>query len=163
MVSKKSSVHNLSKQKCETRRSPRSNVDDCFLPESVRQYYNEPLYLIVARWCLLQGDWINRNHISSAFRIPSQRASYLLSYLRNKTTRVELDFRELLLSNNIYRCEILVTRVLEAPPTPPPRRKSPPPRVRRRVCNADGSQAVKLWNNLTMKKIQREDSSDKDE
>lgn len=31
-----------------------TNHDACFIPVSVRQYAGEPLYIIVAHWCLLQ-------------------------------------------------------------------------------------------------------------
>ncbi|EEN5591074.1 CaiF/GrlA family transcriptional regulator, partial [Salmonella enterica subsp. enterica serovar Mountpleasant] len=29
------------------------NHDACFIPECVRQYNGEPLYILVAHWCLL--------------------------------------------------------------------------------------------------------------
>ncbi|EEN2802303.1 CaiF/GrlA family transcriptional regulator, partial [Salmonella enterica] len=61
-----------------------SNHDACFIPESVRQYAGEPLYIIVAHWCAQQQDWVRRNQISEAFHITARRASYLISYLRNK-------------------------------------------------------------------------------
>lgn len=33
-----------------------TNHDACFIPVSVRQYAGEPLYIIVAHWCLLQQN-----------------------------------------------------------------------------------------------------------
>lgn len=68
--------------------------DACFIPESVRQYHGEPLYILVAWWCMQQRNWVNRCQISEAFRIPVQRASYLMAYVRNKTRRVIVESRE---------------------------------------------------------------------
>lgn len=129
-------------------RPPRHNSDACFIPESVRQYKDEPLYILVAWWCLQQHNWVNRCQISEAFRIPVQRASYLMAYVRNKTRRVLVESREVLLVNNVYRYEILVTRVM-----PPESRKKRSPGekkhlTRSRIGNADTSQATLLWNSL---------------
>lgn len=122
--------------------------DACFIPESVRQYHGEPLYILVAWWCLQQHNWVNRSQISEAFRIPARRASYLMAYVRNKTRRVVAESREALLVNNVYRYEIQVTRVM-----PPESRKTCHPRekkrlTRRRIGNADTSQATQIWNDL---------------
>ncbi|EBV1309305.1 CaiF/GrlA family transcriptional regulator, partial [Salmonella enterica subsp. enterica serovar Typhimurium] len=65
-----------------------TNHDACYVPECVRQYSCEPLYILVAHWCLQQKDWVQRSQISEAFRITPRRASYLISYLRNKASRV---------------------------------------------------------------------------
>lgn len=65
-----------------------TNHDACFIPVSVRQYAGEPLYIIVAHWCLLQQNWVQRNQIAEAFHITARRASYLIAYLRSKTSRV---------------------------------------------------------------------------
>ncbi|MGU7154962.1 CaiF/GrlA family transcriptional regulator, partial [Salmonella enterica subsp. enterica serovar Miami] len=35
-----------------------TNHDACFIPECVRQYNGEPLYILVAHWCLLQQNWV---------------------------------------------------------------------------------------------------------
>ncbi|ENK5169458.1 CaiF/GrlA family transcriptional regulator [Citrobacter freundii] len=126
----------------------RTNHDTSFIPESVRQYHGEPLYILVAWWCMQQHNWVNRCQISEAFRIPVQRASYLMAYVRNKTRRVIVESREVLLVNNVYRYEIQVTRVM-----PPESRKKRSPGekkhlTRSRIGNADTSQATLLWNNL---------------
>lgn len=125
-----------------------TNHDACFIPECVRQYASEPLYIIVAHWCMQQQDWVQRNLISEAFHITARRASYLISYLRNKTSRVVSLCRHETLPNKARRYEICVIRVLEAPK--PARRKqtSAPPASRRRVGNADKAQANELWNRL---------------
>ncbi|EHP5545197.1 CaiF/GrlA family transcriptional regulator [Salmonella enterica] len=125
-----------------------SNHEPCFIPESVRQYKNEPLYILVAWWCHQQQDWLRRSQIAEAFHIPLRRASYLMAYLRNKTKRVTCESREVLMANNVYRCEIFVTRVM-----PPLSRKkepsaSPSRRTRLRIGNADPGMARNLWNRL---------------
>ncbi|EMW3789178.1 CaiF/GrlA family transcriptional regulator [Salmonella enterica] len=65
-----------------------TNHDACYIPECVRQHNGEPLYILVAHWCLLQQNWVQRSQISEAFHITARRASYLMSYLRNKASRV---------------------------------------------------------------------------
>ncbi|EFM2336847.1 CaiF/GrlA family transcriptional regulator [Escherichia coli] len=49
---------------------------------------DEPLYLLIARWCLLQKRWINRNDIAIAFHLTGRRASFQLSYIIRKKSRV---------------------------------------------------------------------------
>lgn len=131
-----------------THHPSQAGYDACYIPESVRQYRGEPLYILVAWWCLQQHDWVNRSQISEAFRVPVQRASFLMAYLRNKTRRVIVESREMLLANNVYRYEIQVTRVM-----PPGSRKKRLPGekrrlTRRRIGNADTTQATLIWNNL---------------
>ncbi|ECX5674583.1 CaiF/GrlA family transcriptional regulator [Salmonella enterica subsp. enterica serovar Newport] len=126
-----------------------SNHEPCFIPESVRQYKNEPLYILVAWWCHQQQNWLRRSQIAEAFHIPLRRASYLMAYLRNKTKRVTCESREALIANNVYRYEIFVTRVM-----PPFSRKketsaSTPRRTRSRIGNADTSRVNMLWNQLS--------------
>ncbi|EBW7152293.1 CaiF/GrlA family transcriptional regulator [Citrobacter braakii] len=124
------------------------NHDACFIPESVRQYAGEPLYILVAHWCLLQQDWVQRNQISEAFHITARRASYLMAYLRNKASRVVCECRTSVLANRASRYEIYVLRVLDAPATV--RRESPVSQTvsPRRVGNADTTLANELWNRL---------------
>ncbi|WZX58089.1 CaiF/GrlA family transcriptional regulator [Salmonella enterica subsp. diarizonae serovar 58:r:z53] len=129
--------------------SGQTNHDACYVPECVRQYSCEPLYILVARWCQQQKDWVQRNQISEAFRITPRRASYLISYLRNKASRVVCVCRYQTLPNKAQRYEIYVVRVLEN--TAPVRREravTPSPVSRRRVGNGDRTQANELWNRL---------------
>lgn len=95
-----------------------TNHDACFIPVSVRQYAGEPLYIIVAHWCLLQQNWVQRNQIAEAFHITARRASYLIAYLRSKTSRVVSICRHQTLPNKARRYEIYVIRVLDSPPRP---------------------------------------------
>ncbi|ECI4530653.1 CaiF/GrlA family transcriptional regulator, partial [Salmonella enterica subsp. diarizonae] len=118
-----------------------TNHDACYIPECVRQYNGEPLYILVAHWCLLQQDWVQRSQISEAFHITARRASYLMSYLRNKASRVVCVCRRQTLSNKAQRCEIFVVRVLENPEPARRERTVTPPVSRRRVGNGDRAQA----------------------
>ncbi|MIE72240.1 CaiF/GrlA family transcriptional regulator [Salmonella enterica subsp. diarizonae] len=125
-----------------------TNHDACFIPESVRRYAGEPLYILVAHWCMQQQDWVHRNQISEAFHITARRASYLVAYLRNKTSRVNCICRHQSLVNKARRYEIFVIRVLDTPGTV--RRGNPASQTvsRRRVGNADTALANELWNRL---------------
>ncbi|EDK5786697.1 transcriptional regulator CaiF [Salmonella enterica subsp. enterica serovar Panama] len=126
----------------------RKNCDSYFIPESVRQYANEPLYILVAWWCLQQKGWLRRGQIAEAFRIPDRRASYLMAYLRKKTKRVVCEVREARMANNVYRYEILVTLVMPAFSRKKETSVSSPRRTRTRVGNAETSQVNRLWNQL---------------
>ncbi|EEJ5313282.1 CaiF/GrlA family transcriptional regulator [Salmonella enterica] len=125
-----------------------TNHDACFIPESVRQYAGEPLYIIVAHWCVQQQDWVRRNQISEAFHITARRASYLISYLRNKASRVVCICRHQTLPNKARRYEVYVIRVLENPSQTRRAKPPSPPVSRRRTENADKAQANALWNRL---------------
>ncbi|EDT7666231.1 CaiF/GrlA family transcriptional regulator [Salmonella enterica subsp. enterica serovar Waycross] len=125
-----------------------TNHDACYVPECVREYSSEPLYIIVAHWCLQQQDWVQRGQISEAFHITARRASYLISYLRNKASRVVCVCRYQTLPNKAQRYEIFVVRVLENLAPARRERTVTPPVSRRRVGNGDRTQANELWNRL---------------
>ncbi|EMX4238467.1 CaiF/GrlA family transcriptional regulator, partial [Salmonella enterica] len=131
----------------------------------VRQYNGEPLYILVAHWCLLQQNWVQRSQISEAFHITARRASYLMSYLRNKASRVVCVCRSQTLSNKAQRYEIFVVRVLENPEPARRERTVTPPVSRRRVGNGDRAQANELWNRLCSNRnagkiLKKEDDDD---
>lgn len=126
-----------------------SNHDACFIPPAVRHHAGEPLYILVAYWCMQQQDWVNRNQISEAFRITARRASYVMTYLRTKTARVVCGSRRILLGNNVYRYEILVTGVESwTRKSHTTRVKSAISRSGRRIGNADSSRCNTIWNAL---------------
>ncbi|EDK1374882.1 CaiF/GrlA family transcriptional regulator [Salmonella enterica subsp. enterica] len=119
-----------------------TNHDACYIPECVRQYVSEPLYIIVAQWCMQQQDWVQRNHISEAFHITARRASYLIAYLRNKATRVDCASRQVI-DSKVICYEIYVKKV------------SPPPETLRQahlttpsLTRLSTSQANELWSQL---------------
>ncbi|EKC9276281.1 CaiF/GrlA family transcriptional regulator, partial [Salmonella enterica] len=125
----------------------------------------EPLYILVAHWCLLQQNWVQRSQISEAFHITARRASYLMSYLRNKASRVVCVCRRQTLSNKAQRYEIFVVRVLENPEPARRERTVTPPVSRRRVGNGDRAQANELWNRLCSNRnagkiLKKEDDDD---
>lgn len=125
-----------------------TNHDACYIPESVRQYSGEPLYILVAHWCRQQKGWVQRNQISEAFHITSRRASYLVTYLRNKASRVVCECRASVLTNRVSRYEIYVTLVTDSPPSGKRSRSPVLPVSRHRVGNADTARANELWNRL---------------
>ncbi|EJA5054738.1 CaiF/GrlA family transcriptional regulator [Salmonella enterica] len=142
-----------------------TNHDACYIPECVRQHNGEPLYILVAHWCLLQQNWVQRSQISEAFHITARRASYLMSYLRNKASRVVCVCRRQRLSNKAQRYEIFVVRVLENPEPARRERTVTPPVSRRRVGNGDRAQANELWNRLCSNRnagkiLKKEDDDD---
>ncbi|EPX7837395.1 CaiF/GrlA family transcriptional regulator [Salmonella enterica subsp. enterica serovar Kentucky] len=118
-----------------------TNHDACFIPVSVRQYAGEPLYIIVAHWCLLQQNWVQRNQIAEAFHITARRASYLIAYLRSKTSRVVSICRHQTLPNKARRYEIYVIRFLTVPPRPRVVKKPD----RRRYQNAGSVMVTGRW------------------
>ncbi|ECF5902024.1 CaiF/GrlA family transcriptional regulator, partial [Salmonella enterica subsp. salamae] len=116
-----------------------SNHEEYIIPDCMVPWAHEPLYLVIARWCEMQGRWINRNDVVQAFSMPERRASFQLSYISRKKDRVvcrtrsrgDEDIRQL-------RNEIRVEQILPAPAGrsgKPPRRhteaKSPGPSSRR--------------------------------
>lgn len=126
-----------------------SNHDACFIPPAVRHHTGEPMYILVAYWCMQQQGWVDRNQISEAFHITARRASYVVTYLRTKTARVVCETRRIMLDNNVWRYEILVTCVKPWARKPRlPRVKPAIPRSARRVGNANSSQCNAIWNAL---------------
>ncbi|EFT2485809.1 CaiF/GrlA family transcriptional regulator [Salmonella enterica] len=142
-----------------------TNHDACFIPECVRKYSGEPLYILVAHWCLQQQKWVQRKQISEAFHITARRASYLISYMRNKTSRVVCVCRHDVLVNKARRYEIFVIRVLDTSLPARRERSSSPPVSRRRVGNGDSAEANELWNRLCSNRnagriLKKEDEDD---
>lgn len=139
-----------------------TNHDTCFIPESVRQYASEPLHVIVARWCQQQRDWVQRRQVSEAFHITPARASYLITYLRNKASRVVSLSRHETMPTKVRRYEIYVIRVLENSEPARRKRRVTRPLTRRRVGNGDMAQANELWNRLrnAEKNLKKEDEDD---
>ncbi|EAR5683953.1 CaiF/GrlA family transcriptional regulator [Salmonella enterica] len=81
------------------------------IPASVSQYYQQPLYIIIALWCKQQNRWINRNDIAQAFSISARRASFQLSYIKNRQKKIIFRTRRKVLSH--HQChEIWVKEVI---------------------------------------------------
>lgn len=125
-----------------------TNHDACYIPKCVRKYSGEPLYILVAHWCLQQKGWIQRKQISEAFHLTMRRASYLISYLRNKTSRVVCVCRQQVKANKVRGYEIYVISVLDGLPRVNKVHTSTSQVLRRRVGNGDSAVANELWNRL---------------
>lgn len=127
-------------------RRPRQRNHDSFtLPPGLESLTDEPLYIVVAEWCLQQGGWKSRNDIALAFRISPQRATYQLSYLTRRPEIIRCEVRQVRTPgspNNHY--EVRVHEVdlarLHARPAAVQSRESQVRGARRsRVGNADQS------------------------
>ncbi|WP_407861291.1 CaiF/GrlA family transcriptional regulator [Escherichia coli] len=70
------------------KKGSQSNHGQYIVPPGMEEWVDEPLYLLIARWCLLQKRWINRNDIAIAFHLTGRRASFQLSYIIRKKSRV---------------------------------------------------------------------------
>ncbi|EEI9211050.1 CaiF/GrlA family transcriptional regulator [Salmonella enterica] len=133
-----------------------SNHCEYVLPDGMHPWADEPLYLVIARWCLLQGGWINRNDIARAFRLPERRASYQLSYISRKKNRVVCRTRMNNSGELKHSCnEIWIDRILPELPgevrEPEVRRHRVPSRpagVSSRRVGSGMSGNIQLWDNL---------------
>lgn len=102
------------KRLCQIKPGAQSNHENSFIPDSVSQYYQEPLYLIVALWCQQQHRWINRNDIAQAFHMPVRRASFQLSYMTRRPKRIIFRVRQQVQSG--VRCnEVWIDKVIMEP------------------------------------------------
>ncbi|ATW56203.1 CaiF/GrlA family transcriptional regulator [Salmonella enterica] len=89
-----------------------SNHDTYFLPEGLEAWAGEPLYILVALWCMHQGVWVNRNQIAAAFRTGCRRASMVLGYISRRTNNIDCQCRMVTSGKpGVKACEILVTGV----------------------------------------------------
>ncbi|EDQ7954766.1 CaiF/GrlA family transcriptional regulator [Salmonella enterica subsp. enterica serovar Oslo] len=85
---------NINKRLGQIKENSQSNHEVTFIPDSVAQYYQHPLYIIIALWCQQQNRWINRNDISEAFHMPVRRASFQLSYMTRRPKRIVFRVRQ---------------------------------------------------------------------
>ncbi|WP_248784915.1 CaiF/GrlA family transcriptional regulator [Escherichia coli] len=94
-----------------------SNHGEYVVPPGMEEWADDPLYLLVARWCWQQKRWVNRNDIAMAFHLPDRRASFQLSYISRKKDRVVCRCRNNSASDiRHHRNEIWVDRILPARP-----------------------------------------------
>lgn len=70
------------------------NHDEFCIPSGMEEFAGEPLYMLIARWCLAQGGWTDRNRIAGAFGITERRASYQVSYITRKKALIHSRVRE---------------------------------------------------------------------
>ncbi|AXC68463.1 CaiF/GrlA family transcriptional regulator [Salmonella enterica] len=97
----------------QQKKTAQSNHDPFVIPASLQQYADEPLYILIALWCLQQNDWISRMAISEAFGITDRRASFQMSYISRHKKRVASEVR-IIRTDNAQRFyhEIRVTGVV---------------------------------------------------
>lgn len=141
------------------------------IPESVSQYYQQPLYIIIALWCQQQNRWINRNDIAEAFSIPVRRASFQLSYISRRPQNILFRSRQKILdeAGKRHRCnEIWVERVIteterngaeRAPPVDNKSERSVMGAYRSRVGNGMSGNG-NIWNILVMMRRENKEGDD---
>lgn len=134
-----------------------SNHETTIIPESVSQYEQYPLYIIIALWCQQQNRWINRNDIAQAFCMPVRRASFQLSYITRRPQNILFRSRQQILAiagrrhpcNEIWVEDVMMEAMERSPPKDSKARRGPMGAYRSRVGNGmSGSDDV--WHTLVM-------------
>ncbi|ECE0740261.1 hypothetical protein DLN99_23240 [Salmonella enterica] len=69
------------------------NHESCLIPEGLEAWVDRPLYILVAHWCRLQGNWVSRRDIAQAFGISESSATFQLTYLAKKKDQVVCELR----------------------------------------------------------------------
>ncbi|EAR0813716.1 CaiF/GrlA family transcriptional regulator [Salmonella enterica] len=90
-------------QKPLKKRVNQSNHESYVIPQSLSQYAQEPLYLLIALWCQAQARWVDRNEISAAFHLTARRASYQMSYISCKKQSITCRTRRVACENSRHR------------------------------------------------------------
>ncbi|WXP38976.1 type III secretion system LEE transcriptional regulator GrlA [Escherichia coli] len=125
---------------------------DYVIPDSVKNYDGEPLYILVSLWCKLQEKWISRNDIAEAFGINLRRASFIITYISRRKEKISFRVRYVSYGNLHYkRLEIFIYDVnLEAVPIESPGLTGPK-RKTYRVGNGIVGQS-NIWNEMIMRR-----------
>lgn len=125
--------------------------NDVTLPQSLANYADEPLYVLVAIWCKMQNKWISRNDITEAFGINLRRSSFIMSYISRRKDRITFRVRQMAYNNLHYkRLEIYVDNVeLEAIE----RKKTKAARTGGKAYRVgNGMVGSNFWNEMLMKR-----------
>lgn len=89
-----------------------SNHEGCHIPRGMEGYADQPVYIIVALWCLNNKIWVNRKDIARAFKLSERKASFHLSYLMKKRHVIDSEVRRVKSEGSPTTCyEIRVTAV----------------------------------------------------
>ncbi|EAA3660357.1 CaiF/GrlA family transcriptional regulator [Salmonella enterica subsp. enterica] len=129
------------------RKGGQSNYDAFIIPPSMAEWMNEPLYLIIARWCLQQKRWVSRNDIETVFHLPVRRASFQFSYISRKKSRVVCQVRYCKRDGGgRQRVELLVEKIL--PEQQSPTGKKSPGSLQRKLRGGKAASA-RLGNGMT--------------
>lgn len=75
----------ISPDKGTTKVVKQSNHDGGRIPPELSEYADQPLYVLIALWGLMQKAWIGHKQVSTVFAITERRASFQLSYILRKT------------------------------------------------------------------------------
>lgn len=70
------------------KRGCQSNYDEYIVPPGMEEWAGDPLYLLVARWCMQQQRWVTRRDIETAFHLQSRRAAFQMTYISRKKARI---------------------------------------------------------------------------
>ncbi|HGP2716143.1 TPA: CaiF/GrlA family transcriptional regulator [Salmonella enterica] len=94
-----------------------SNHEECRVPADTQPRGNEPLYLVIARWCQQQNRWIPPDDIAAAFYLTAHQVSLQLSYISQKKNRIACRARiHAPGEQEHYRNEIWGDRIMSSPP-----------------------------------------------
>ncbi|EMI7380619.1 CaiF/GrlA family transcriptional regulator [Salmonella enterica] len=96
------------------KRTPKQSNHDVFIvPVGLEGLADNPLYILVALWCMRQSGWINRRQIAKAFGISERSATFQLTYISRKKARVECVIRKVKTEGNpVMSHEVRVLRVV---------------------------------------------------
>ena len=75
----------ISPDKGTTKVVKQSNHDGGRVPAELSEHADQPLYVLIALWGLMQKTWIGHKQVSEIFAITERRASFQLSYILRKT------------------------------------------------------------------------------
>lgn len=88
------------------------NHDSAKVPVELREFIDQPLYVIIALWCHRQSDWIDRQQISDVFAITPRRASFQLSYILRQEKIINASSRKVRASESgRFRQEVRIHQV----------------------------------------------------
>lgn len=102
----------MKKETTSNNLSPKTMMLSALTPVQEHILAEQPFYIQVAHWCMMQKNWVNRNQIASAFRTNGTRASAVLGYIQRSTERVSCKTRMVITGKPPVKiCEIKVTAV----------------------------------------------------
>lgn len=129
------------------KKGAQSNHGEYCVPQCVMAWAHEPLYLVIARWCELQGRWINRNDIVAAFLLPERRAAFQLSYISRKKERVVCSTRNSSVPGSRQpRSEIRVECIL--PPLSAEQKRENRQKRRQQTAKMPGPSSVRVGSGM---------------
>ncbi len=90
-----------------------SNHDGGRVPAELSEYADQPLYVLIALWGMMQKTWIGHKQVSTVFAITERRASFQLSYILRKTEVIHCQTRKVKVPGTRRLChQIKIEEVL---------------------------------------------------